>query len=125
MKKEAKNKKKSESDIPVDPDNKRIGGLDRAKIAREEMKIIFSDPKNPLYFAKDIEYAKKFGVTRHTIYKARDTLCIPSRSKRILLVLNNTSTKDLTIRELSKKLNVKYQNLYKIIKDNGVPVKTE
>ena len=65
-------------------DNKRIGGLDRAKIAREEMKLIMSDIKNPMYFAKDLEFAKKFNVTRHTIYKAREILKIPSRSERIL-----------------------------------------
>lgn len=116
MKKEPKNK---------NSENKRIGGLDRAKLAREEMKIIFSDTKNPLYFAKDIEYARKFDVTRHTIYKARDTLGIASRSKRILDVLTKMNTKDLTIRDISSELNIKYQNLYKIVTDNKIPVKTE
>jgi hypothetical protein len=106
-------------------EDKRIGGLERAKFAREEMNIIFSDPKNPLYFSKDIEYAKKFDVTRHTIYKARDTLGIASRSKRILGVLNKMDTKSLTIRDISSKLNIKYQNLYKIISDNKIPIKME
>jgi hypothetical protein len=107
------------------PEDKRVGGLDRAKIAREEMKLIFSDTKNPMYFAKDLEFAKKFDVTRHTIYKARETLKIPPRSRRIFDVLKKMDTKNLTIKEISSKLNIKYQNLYKILTDNKIVVKSE
>lgn len=106
-------------------DNKRIGGLDRAKIAREEMKLIMSDIKNPMYFAKDLEFAKKFNVTRHTIYKAREILKIPSRSERILEALKKTDTKTLTIKDLAVALCIKYQNLYKIITDNRIPTKKD
>jgi hypothetical protein len=119
MKKDAKNGKL------VEKEDKRVGGLSRAKIARDEMKIIFYDPKNSMYFSKDLDFAKKFDVTRHTIYKARETLNILPRSKRILEVLKKMSTKESTIKELSEKLNIKYQNLYKIIMDNRVPVKME
>ena len=103
--------------------NKKIGGLERAKIAREELRLIFNDPLNPLYFAKDIEYAKKFDVTRHTIYSIRDQLCIPSRSGRILNTIKKMKTKSLSIKDISEKLNIKYQNLYKIITDNKIIIK--
>jgi predicted transcriptional regulator len=105
--------------------NKKIGGLGRAKIAREELRIIFSNPSDPLYFSKDIDYAKKFDVTRHTIYKIRKDLKIPSRSERILQVLKKLKPVNLTLKKLSAKLNVKYQNLYKIVTDNKVTIKKE
>ena len=105
--------------------NKKIGGLERAKIAREELILIFNDPTNPLYFSKDIEYAKKFDVTRHTIYSIRDKLGIPPRSERIIAVLKKMKTKDMCIYDISEKLNIKYQNIYKIITDNKISVKKE
>lgn len=105
--------------------NKKIGGLGRAKIAREELKIIFSDPSNPMYFSKDIEYAKKFDVTRHTIYKIREDLKVPSRSERILSALMKIKTSKTTLKQLSESLGIKYQNLYKIVTDNDVAIKKE
>ena len=105
--------------------NKKIGGLDRAKIAREDLRIIFSNPSDPLYFSKDIEYAKKFDVARHTVYKIRRDLKISPRSERILSALKKLKTNELTLKELSAKLNIKYQNLYKIVTDNKVNIKKE
>lgn len=105
--------------------NKKIGGLERAKIAREELKLIFCNPKDPTFFYKDIDYAKKFDVTRHTIYKIRNDLKIASRSDRILAEIKKLKTKDITLKELSAKLNVKYQNLYKIVTDNKVSIRKE
>ena len=105
--------------------NKKIGGLGRAKIAREELKLIFSNPSDPFYFSKDIEYAHQFDVARHTIYKIREDLKIPSRSDRILAVLKKMKTSNMTLRELSAKLKIKYQNLYKIITDNKISIKKE
>lgn len=105
--------------------NKKIGGLERAKIALEELRLIFRDLSNPLYFSKDIDYAKKFDVTRHTIYSIRNKLGIPSRSKRILSVLKKMKTRDMCVKDISEKLHIKYQNLYKIITDNKVSVRKE
>lgn len=105
--------------------NKKIGGLERAKIAKEELRLIFNDPTNTLYFYKDLEYAKKFDVTRHTIYSIRDKLCIPPRSERILNILKKMKTKDMSINDISEKLHIKYQNLYKIITDNKISVRKE
>lgn len=105
--------------------NKKIGGLGRAKIAREELRIIFRDFENPLYFSKDIDYAKKFDVTRHTIYKIREDLKIPSRSERILNVLRKIKTSTLSLKQISERYNIKYQNLYKVVTDNKVPFKKE
>ena len=71
-------------------------------------------------FDKDIDFAKKYKVTRHTIYKIRETYDIPSRSDRILKVIRSMDIGKSTIRDISKKLGIKYQNLYKIIKDNSI-----
>lgn len=101
----------------------RIGGTDRAKTARDELALILSDDTNKDYFAKDIDFARKYKVSRHTIYKIREQFNIPSRSERILKVLNSMNTKGFSLMEISKKLNIKYQNLYKIIKDNNINLK--
>jgi len=93
------------------------GGQERAKLARASMQILFKNPDDPLYFAKDIEFAKKYDVIRHTIYKIREELKIPSRSERILKRLIDLEYQRFSINELSKKTGIKYQNLYKIIKE--------
>ena len=103
--------------------NNRRQGRKNAEAARKEMEEIFKSPKNPLYFAKDIDFAKKYGVTRLTIYKIRDDLKVPSRSERLILALKNINTKDYTVQELGLGLNVKYQNLYNIMKTNKIPYK--
>lgn len=105
--------------------NKKIGGTDRAKIARTEIKEIFSNPKHPLYLIKDIDLAKKYDVIRHTIYKIRDEMNIPSRPKRIVMLLKNTDTGNYTLKELSQKTGLKYQNIYKIMNYHNLPYKTE
>jgi len=93
------------------------GGQERAKLARASMQVLFNNPGDPLYFAKDIEFARKFDVTRHTIYKIREKLKIPSRSDRIYKRLKDMNYKEYSINDLSKILGIKYQNLYKIIKE--------
>jgi predicted transcriptional regulator len=109
----------------TNPPSKRIGGLERAEKARQEMKLILTNERHPLYFAKDIEFARRYDVTRHTIYKIRDTLGILSRSERLLKKLKSTDTKQFTLKELSQMLRVKYQNLYKIILENEFQVKPD
>jgi len=100
--------------------NNRIGGMDRAKIAREEIIAILSDETNKHYFDKDIDFAKKYKVTRHTIYKIREVYGIPSRSDRILRAIKDIDWKNISIKDISKKLGIKYQNLYKIVNDNFI-----
>lgn len=113
-------KKKTKPEV-----NKRIGGTDRAKIARDDLKKIFTDPKHPEHMGKDIFFARKYDVTRHTIYKIREDLNIPPRSKRVLAVLKATKTGNYTLHELSKILDLKYQNLYKTMTDNNLPYKRD
>ena len=67
--------------------DKRKGGSGRAKIAREKLVTIFSNPEEKEYLLKDIEYAKKFDVTRHTIASIRKLYKIPSRTERIVIRL--------------------------------------
>lgn len=105
--------------------NKRIGGPDRARAARQELEKIFNDPTHPLHLAKDIEFANQFDIARHTIYKIRDEMKIPPRSKRVLTVLKNMDTGKYTLKELSTKLGLKYQNLYKVVTDENLPYKKE
>ena len=49
------------------PLSKRFGGTERAEKARKELNIILSNPEHELYFEKDIEFARRFDVSRHTI----------------------------------------------------------
>jgi len=97
----------------------------RAQKAREELVLILQDEGNPLYFSKDIELAKKFSISRHTMYKIREEYDIPSRTSRILNVLKSIDLSKHTIKELSEKLSIKYQNLYRIIKDNSLTTKPD
>ena len=105
--------------------NKKIGGAERAKKARQELIILLQDEKSQLYFAKDIELAKKYDISRHTMYKIREEYEIPSRLFRILNVLKSIDLSKYTIKDLSEKFNIKYQNLYRIIKDNNLKVKPD
>jgi len=106
-----------------DQTNRRRQGRKNAEVARKEMEEIFKSPKNPLYFSKDIDFAKKYGVTRLTIYKIRDDLKVPSRAERLIVALKNIDTKEYTVQELGLGFNVKYQNLYNIMKNNKIPYK--
>jgi hypothetical protein len=106
-------------------ENKKIGGVVRARKAREELILALQEESHPMYLAKDIDLAKKFDVSRHTIYKIRDDYEIPSRTNRILTALKGIDMSKYTIKELSDRLGVKYQNLYRIIKDNGLTAKSD
>lgn len=97
--------------------SKRIGGFERAKVARAELKEVFERPEHELYFSKDIDLAKKYDVTRHTIYKIRHDLNVPSRSKRIINKVKEMNTNEISLKEMAITLGVKYQNLYKLIND--------
>jgi hypothetical protein len=106
-------------------ENKKIGGIARARIAREELIVALQDESHPLFLAKDIDIARKFSVSRHTVYKIRDDYAIPSRIDRLLITLKSMDTTQFTISELSKILHLKYQNVYKIVKDNKLPTKSD
>jgi DNA-binding XRE family transcriptional regulator len=107
------------------PVSKKFGGQDRANKAREALTNIFSDPKHPLYFEKDIDLAHTYDVSRLTIYNIRNQLGVPSRTDRILIKLKSINTKKYTQKQLADLLNIKYQNLYKIIKESDIPVKPD
>lgn len=106
-------------------ENKRIGGSHRAQVAREKLLDIFSRPEDPDYLLKDIEYSKRYEVTRHTIAAIRDQFNVPPRTERILNRLKCIKTSDMTLTKISELLGIKYQNLYKIITENGIEVKPD
>ncbi len=105
--------------------SKKFGGQGRAQKAREAMSKIFSDPDHELFLQKDIELAKRFNVSRLTIYNIREELKIPPRTDRILKKLKGIDTKQFTKKELADKLHMKYQNLYKIIQEYKIKVKPD
>lgn len=107
------------------PRSRRVGGVARARIAREALTVIFSNENDPLYYAKDMDFARQFFVSRHTVQKIREDLSVPSRSERIIQRLKRMDLKELTIKELSDILHVKYQNLYKILVENEMQVKAD
>jgi DNA-binding XRE family transcriptional regulator len=107
------------------PVSKKFGGQDRANNARTSLSVIFSDPEHPLYFEKDIDLAKRFDISRLTIYNIRSQMGVPPRTERILKKLKGINTKKYTQKELADLLNIKYQNLYKIIRESNIKVKPD
>jgi hypothetical protein len=105
--------------------SKKFGGQDRADKARTAMSKIFSDPNHPQYLEKDIDLAKAYDVSRLTIYNIREQLRIPPRTDRILSKLKSIDTKQFTKKELADLLGLKYQNLYKIIREYKIKVKPD
>lgn len=105
--------------------SKRIGSTHRAAVARKELRIIFADDDNSLYFSKDSDLARRYDVTRLTILKIRDQMGVPSRSKRLKAKLEKIDTKNFTIKEIGQKLGVKYQNLYNHMTELKLPFKPD
>lgn len=105
--------------------SKKFGGQSRANKAREIMSEIFSNPEHPMYLEKDIDLAKKFEVSRLTIYNIREQLSIPPRINRILLRLKDIDTENYTKKEIADMLGMKYQNLYKILREYKIKVKQD
>ena len=89
------------------------------------MQMILTDENNPLYFAKDIEFARRYDVSRLTIYSIRDQIGAPSRYQRLLKKLKNLDLSLYTINDLVKMLGIKYQNLYKVVLENELKVKPD
>ena len=89
------------------------------------MQMILTDENNPLYFAKDIDFARRYDVSRLTIYSIRDQIGAPSRYQRLLKKLRGLDLSLYTINDLVKMLGVKYQNLYKVILENKLKVKPD
>lgn len=99
-----------------------------AQLFNDSVSVLFINKNklnNPLYLLKDIDFAKRYDVSRHTIYSIRKQLNIPSRTDRLLHKLKHTKTNRFTIKELSKIFNVKYQCLYKLINERNLPIKTD
>lgn len=93
---------------------------------KKELSNIFKKVSHPMHFAKDIDLAKKYKISRHTVCRIRGELGVLGRSERILnYLINKIDTKRYTLRDLSKKLNIKYQNLYKIVRKNSIEVKSD
>lgn len=105
--------------------SKKYGGQERADKARKDMEKIFSDPTHSLYLEKDIDLAKKYDVSRLTIYNIREQLKIPPRTDRILSRLKSVNSKLYTKKELADLLCLKYQNLYKIIRIYNIKFKED
>jgi hypothetical protein len=105
--------------------SKKFGGQYRANKARRALSKIFMDPEHPLYFEKDTSLARRYRVSRLTIYNIRDQLGVPARNDRILNKLKSINTKKYTKKELAVILNIKYQNLYKIIRESNIAVKSD
>jgi Zn-dependent peptidase ImmA (M78 family) len=105
--------------------SKKFGGQDRANKARTALSEIFLNPEHPLYFEKDIDLAHRYDVSRLTIYNIRNQLGMPARTDRILNKLKSLNTKKYTQKELADLLNIKYQNLYKIIRESNIKVKPD
>jgi hypothetical protein len=105
--------------------SKKFGGQDRADKARKELAKIFEDKNHSLYLEKDIDLAHKFNISRLTLYSIREELGIPPRTERILNKLKEIDTIQYTKRELSALLGLKYQNLYKIIVEYDIGVKSD
>jgi hypothetical protein len=105
--------------------DKRVGGTKRAEKAREFIKNVMGDVAHPMHFAKDIDFARMFDVSRHTIYKIRRDLEIPDRLERIVSRLKGVDTGNHTMKELCTLLNVKYAGLYKILCEKNLPVKSD
>lgn len=105
--------------------SKKFGGQDRADKARKAMSKIFSDPNHPQFLEKDIDLAKAFDVSRLTIYNIREQLGVPPRTERILNKLKSINTKLFTKKQLADILGLKYQNLYKIIREYKIKVKPD
>lgn len=105
--------------------DKRVGGVKRAKRAREFMRAVMADEGHQMRYAKDIDFARKFDVSRHTIYAIRDDLRMPPRSQRLTDRLKSMRTEDKTLGEICRLLNVKYAGLYKVMTENGIPFKSD
>ena len=113
------------SDAHKAPRSRRVGGVARARIAREALTAIFGNENDLLYYAKDMDFARQFLVSRHTIQKIREDLTVPSRSERIIERLKRMDLSEFTIKELADILHIKYQNLYKILVENEMVVKPD
>ena len=97
----------------------------RAERARKYLQKIFMNINHPNYCRMDIDFARRFGVTRHTIYKIRRKLCIPSRLSRIIMKLMHVGAYRYTIHELERILGVRYQALYHTIRSRGIKTRPD
>lgn len=104
--------------------NKKVGGMKRAAKAREFMQSVMADSTHAMHYAKDIDFARMFDVSRHTVYKIRHDLQIPDRLERVVGCLKRMDTSRYTIWELCSMLNIKYAGLYKILNELKLPYKS-
>jgi len=97
----------------------------RGVLARQYLEDVFNDPCHPLYVASDVQLAKKLNITRLTVLNIRKEMGFTGRNERVIDLLNKTETKKFTLKELSMKLGIKYQNLYKLTRRLGLHTRTD
>lgn len=96
--------------------NKRIRGI----LARIYIQRVLLNPQDPMYAASDCEFARKLNISRLTVVNIRKEFKLKNRKKRIVDLLNQIDTSTITIKDLSGKLCLKYQNTYQVIKQLGL-----
>jgi hypothetical protein len=94
----------------------------RGELARRYIQRIFNNPEDPMYTASDVTLAKQFNITRLTVINIRTEMGLKGRNARVVELLANIDTSKFTIKEISARINVKYQNVYKIIKQLNLKV---
>lgn len=94
---------------------------DRSWQLQQHLEEIFTDPNHPEFFFKDIDFARKYNVSRHTIEKIRCLSNIPNRKLRIAIFLKKIKEEKFTIRDLSSSFSVKYDSMYKLIEEFKIP----
>ena len=88
----------------------------RGQNARQYIHKELNNPKSRMYTATDVQFAKECNVTRLTVINIRRELNLKSRYLRVIDLLRSIDTKRYTITELGRKLGLKYQNTYQLIK---------
>ncbi len=92
----------------------------RGAIARNFILDVLSNPNHQMYAASDVEFAKMLNVTRLTVYNIRKELVLKSRKKRVIELIDREDISSMTMKDLSFKLNLKYQNIYQLTKKLGL-----
>ncbi|NLD91341.1 MAG: hypothetical protein GX639_01600 [Fibrobacter sp.] len=88
----------------------------RGVLARHYLQTVFKNPKHPMYTASDTDFARDLNVTRLTVINIRKKLHMENRHNRIIDLLKQIDTTEYTLRELAALLDLKYQNLYKLVR---------
>lgn len=91
-------------------------GRQRAAVAQNFLESALADMNHTLFTAHDHVIAKQFNISRLTVINIRKRLSIKPRKDRVVELLKSIETSRYTLKELSAKLGLKYQNLYQIVR---------